>query len=774
MKTIKIFLASSEELAEERIQFGDFISQLDRLCKPRGLCLELIKWESLSKGYYGKPKQEEYNEQVRNCDLFVALFRTKAGKFTLEEFEVAKQTQKKFHKPILYVFCRELSIGEQEEPELIRFKDELRKNKGHYPIKYDGDDSLHLQFLMELLIVGNWQMEELKVENGEITFGGLSVANMDKLKFAAENEVYQKMKMELESFPTKIEKARNLADKYPEDEYPIEELQSLINRYNTLQKEFDSLQQNLFATAKRIAEMQIEKVSDDLRRAITEFECGRVEAANTILDGIEREADRHLEQLDRDRAMLHQDIRALQLKTKTLMVNLDIPIEQRIDSVLKTYQKAIDWAERSALSKEKYAKLLHEYGKFLFDYAKYDQALFVWQNAVQMDEELYGTDDPDTAASYYNVGLVYFSRGVYDMAMENQLKALEIRKKILGKNHILTALSFNDIGLVYRSLCEYDKALEYITKAMTIREKVLGLDHQDTAESYNCLGVIYYDQGDYNKALIYYQKALNIWEKTLGSEHRDTATSYHCIGMIYQGQGDYENALYHYQKASSILEKVLGIDHRDTAVSYICLGSIYKEIGDNDKALEYDLKALSVLEKVLGKNHPETASAYDFVGSIYDSQGDLNTALEYFQKALAIREQVLKADHSDFCSSYNNIGGVYLKQNQYEKALKYLQKALTIEEKVVGSAHPTIATLFDNIGSVYCSKGDDDKALEFLQKSLDIKLKVLGEDNPSTIQTKKLIDSIHESEEEIRKLVRNMCERFVNKIGGESTEQRIP
>ena len=30
--------------------------------------------------------QEEYNRKVRECDVFVSLFKTKTGKFTEEEF----------------------------------------------------------------------------------------------------------------------------------------------------------------------------------------------------------------------------------------------------------------------------------------------------------------------------------------------------------------------------------------------------------------------------------------------------------------------------------------------------------------------------------------------------------------------------------------------------------------------------------------------------------------------------------------------------------------
>ena len=125
MRTIKIFLASSEELAEERIRFGDFIRQLDDTYEQRGFRIKLSKWEDLPSGDDGKPKQEEYNAKVRECDMFVSLFYTVAGKYTQEEYAVAKSVQAQRGNPTIYVYYRELKEGEKEDPSLTEFKSRL-------------------------------------------------------------------------------------------------------------------------------------------------------------------------------------------------------------------------------------------------------------------------------------------------------------------------------------------------------------------------------------------------------------------------------------------------------------------------------------------------------------------------------------------------------------------------------------------------------------------------------------------------------------------------
>ena len=87
MKTIKIFLASSEELENDRNAFGNLIRKLNKTYNKRGVNLELFEWEDYDAAYNDKRKQDEYNENVRASDMFLAVFHRVAGRFTIEEFD---------------------------------------------------------------------------------------------------------------------------------------------------------------------------------------------------------------------------------------------------------------------------------------------------------------------------------------------------------------------------------------------------------------------------------------------------------------------------------------------------------------------------------------------------------------------------------------------------------------------------------------------------------------------------------------------------------------
>ena len=61
-KTIKIFLASSEELKEDRVWFGDFVQGIDKIYQERGKRVDLCKWEFFDAANNDRRKQDEYNE----------------------------------------------------------------------------------------------------------------------------------------------------------------------------------------------------------------------------------------------------------------------------------------------------------------------------------------------------------------------------------------------------------------------------------------------------------------------------------------------------------------------------------------------------------------------------------------------------------------------------------------------------------------------------------------------------------------------------------------
>ena len=613
-RTIQVFLASSDELKNDRNTFGNLIRRLDNIYEKRGIRIKLVEWEDCDAAYNNLRKQDEYNVEVKASDMFLALFYKKAGKFTVEEFDVAtKEFQRTGIKPKPYVYCRDLPEGEQESEELKEFKRRLFEEMGHYWSQYNNEDSLQLHFVMQLQLVENSRLDNLKVENGEVKLEDSTIARMEHLRFAADNPDYQRMSHRLQELALLIEKARLRAEKYPNDQDLVDDLQKLLNEKNQLQKDFDQHQQLLFDTAKRIATLHGEAITDRMRRAIKAFERGDVRESNIILDEAEHDASRNLTDYLQSKAHTEQkrqnvihSIEELLLKASTLMADASLDITERIERVHSIYAQADEVAHEIAYNREKYSDLLFDYARFLETYGLYRDAEQIFLRQIRLAEECYGLGHVNTASSHNCVTRVYRRLGDFQKALEHSQKALFIDKKAFGKNNVDLAFDYNSIGGVYWEKGDYKKALKYYKKALEIHERVLGQENPITAIDYNDIGTAYTHLQDLTQASKYLYKALEVRESIFGENHPITGVTYSNIGIVYRMLGDYNHALMYYVKALEIHRSILGPDHFDTAIDLGNIGMLFLYKLDLSRSLKYLEEALRIFLKVVGSSHPKT------------------------------------------------------------------------------------------------------------------------------------------------------------------------
>ncbi|MFA7242249.1 MAG: SUMF1/EgtB/PvdO family nonheme iron enzyme [Sulfuricellaceae bacterium] len=154
MQTKKIFLASSSELKADRDEFEIFINRKNKDWVGKGIFLELVIWEDFLDAVSRTRLQDEYNQAIRACDLFVMLFQTKVGQYTEEEFETAFGQFKATGKPFIFTYFKDatISTGDADDDalmSLLTFKKKL-KALGHFHTPYRNVDALKLHFTGQL------------------------------------------------------------------------------------------------------------------------------------------------------------------------------------------------------------------------------------------------------------------------------------------------------------------------------------------------------------------------------------------------------------------------------------------------------------------------------------------------------------------------------------------------------------------------------------------------------------------------------------------------
>jgi len=107
-KIIKLFLASSGDLKEEREKIKALMTEMNNEYIQKNIYIEPVCWENLSHSHQGDRIQDSFNQKMLECDIVLSLFYTKVGQFTKEEFEIARNSLNEEEKPnFLYVYFKE-------------------------------------------------------------------------------------------------------------------------------------------------------------------------------------------------------------------------------------------------------------------------------------------------------------------------------------------------------------------------------------------------------------------------------------------------------------------------------------------------------------------------------------------------------------------------------------------------------------------------------------------------------------------------------------------
>ena len=151
---VRIFLASSAELCEDRDALDLYLRQLNDTLRSSGKYLSVVRWENFLDAMSDTRMQDRYNDAVRSCDIFISLFFTKTGQFTREEFHVAHRHFLETGRPYIYTFFKDAEIrpGHLHRADLTSlwdFQEELQA-LGHFYSRYDNIDHLKRLFRDQL------------------------------------------------------------------------------------------------------------------------------------------------------------------------------------------------------------------------------------------------------------------------------------------------------------------------------------------------------------------------------------------------------------------------------------------------------------------------------------------------------------------------------------------------------------------------------------------------------------------------------------------------
>ena len=703
MKNITVFLASSDELKNDRNSFHSLVASLDEIFEPRGYRIRCRRWEDFSAFCTGTRTQDDYNRIVRASDICICMFHRKAGEYTIEEFNQAlDEYVKNQSHPKTFVYIRALIEGEMEDEALKRFKEDLFDRVGHYWCNYATDDAMKLHFVMQLeriipSVSGNASVTEgnhFKIENGVVSLYGHKIAELDNLSFAAENPEYLSLKESIARLNTEIARLRATG---------VAELQPMIDEKQAeLYKKRESLnrlESQLFDLALSINKLigSGTPVSERKRLAIEMFERGNSKGVVEILNEKDIAADaaqarKEIEQgkllVDSGRSLIEaglQKTRSLAeeyvLRAKALMTDYAEP--RRFELACHAYEQGIELV-RANLSEEELAKSLFEYGCFLQANKRYDLAevryrenLDIYQRLAAISPQVY---EPDLAMVQNNLGTLYEDTRRYGESEEMFLSVMEIRRRLVAANPQVYEPDLagiqNNLGILYKDTQRYEDSEKMYLSAMEIYRRLAAVNPQvyepALAMAQSNLGTLYKDTRRYEDSEKLCLSAMEIRRRLAAANPQvyepDLAMTQYNLGCLYSDTQRYEDSEKMYLSAMEIRRRLAVANPQvyepDLADTQYNLGCLYYNIQRYEESEEMYLSALEVYQRLTAVNpqvyEPYLVRACNNLSFLFLAQGNFEEAERYAREGA-------KYD-STHHTIYTNLAASLLLQGRYAEA----------------------------------------------------------------------------------------------------------
>lgn len=168
----------------------------------------------------------------------------------------------------------------------------------------------------------------------------------------------------------------------------------------------------------------------------------------------------------------------------------------------------------------------------LFKEGKFDEALRLTKQVLEIRERLLSPGDPQILTSLSDLAEVYSAKRDYGEARKVLLRLLQNQEQRFGRESIELALTLDRVALLHRRHGDYDKAEEAYKRAIALKEKAYGTDNVELAHSLIGLAEIHRDRQKFNQAEPLYKRALLIYGKHLGVKSLDferTSEAYTCL-----------------------------------------------------------------------------------------------------------------------------------------------------------------------------------------------------------------------------------------------------
>ncbi len=206
------------------------------------------------------------------------------------------------------------------------------------------------------------------------------------------------------------------------------------------------------------------------------------------------------------------------------------------------------------------------------------------------------SDEPGVADNLNSLAVVKLQRTKYDEAIPLFEEAIEISRRLHGDVHPDLAIKLENLGNVWFRKKNYAKTTELLNQVAVMREKLFGPDSFPVARTRFNLAMVLNRQGHPEKAVETINKVLPVFRKHVGDKSTEVATLLQNRGACRKELKEYEAAIKDYEGALEIVDSFKQPTGALRLKILFDLTQLYRLQGNKQRADETMKLAIGVLD----------------------------------------------------------------------------------------------------------------------------------------------------------------------------------
>ncbi|REL33787.1 serine/threonine protein kinase [Rhodohalobacter sp. SW132] len=289
--------------------------------------------------------------------------------------------------------------------------------------------------------------------------------------------------------------------------------------------------------------------------------------------------------------------------------------------------------------------ILTTIGKAYTRLGEYDTGSEIFQQAIDLNQSIYGQESVETADVIFHLGLNYAATYNWDLSLPYLKKAYEIYTDHLEPDHSNVVKSALRLATTMRHTGQPDSALKLADSHFE------AIEHDYTEHDSELLSALFQyayvlrGAGEIDRSEAIYLDLIERYEQSNDTLNNSMAANHNNLGSIYIEKEKYHKSEQHYRKSLDITNYIYGPDHPLTL--RVRANMIYpvSKLGRYEEVATIIQEIITLTKDRYGWEHWRTGAAIGRFGHFSLHRKDYANADSLFQETHSIYKSVLGPDH---------------------------------------------------------------------------------------------------------------------------------